>query len=93
MLDTLDRWIDGIPPLPTPQRFGNVAFRTWGKRLEDVRVLPFYLRRTLTYPCAGNSWLIASTPSIRPASVYPVSDSLSSFILRILHANGLWDGT
>jgi serine/threonine-protein phosphatase 2A activator len=43
MLDTLDRWIDDIPPLPTPQRFGNVAFRAWGKRLEDVCVLHFYL--------------------------------------------------
>ncbi|KAI9067713.1 Phosphotyrosyl phosphatase activator [Trametes sanguinea] len=34
MLDQLDKWIDEIPPLPTPQRFGNLAFRTWGKRLE-----------------------------------------------------------
>lgn len=32
----LDAWITEIPPLPTPQRFGNLAFRTWGKRLEDV---------------------------------------------------------
>ncbi len=37
MLDKLDQWIDEIPPLPTPQRFGNLAFRTWGKRLEEVR--------------------------------------------------------
>lgn len=37
LLDKLDSWIDEIPPLPTPQRFGNLAFRTWGKRLEDVR--------------------------------------------------------
>jgi serine/threonine-protein phosphatase 2A activator len=36
-LDTLDKWIDEIPPLPTPQRFGNLAFRTWGRRLEEVR--------------------------------------------------------
>ena len=36
MLETLDRWIDEIPPLPTPQRFGNLAFRTWGQRLQDV---------------------------------------------------------
>ncbi|GBE90054.1 Serine/threonine-protein phosphatase 2A activator 1 [Sparassis crispa] len=35
MLDTLDHWIDEIPPLPTPQRFGNLAFRTWGRRLES----------------------------------------------------------
>ena len=36
LLDRLDAWIDEIPPLPTPQRFGNLSFRTWGKRLEDV---------------------------------------------------------
>ncbi|KAH9948579.1 Phosphotyrosyl phosphatase activator [Amylocystis lapponica] len=35
LIDTLDRWVDEIPPLPTPQRFGNLAFRTWGKRLES----------------------------------------------------------
>ncbi|KAF5345658.1 hypothetical protein D9757_014208 [Collybiopsis confluens] len=35
LLDTLDSWIDEIPPLDTPQRFGNLAFRTWGKRLEE----------------------------------------------------------
>ncbi|KAK7691199.1 hypothetical protein QCA50_006302 [Cerrena zonata] len=35
LLNTLDTWIDEIPPLPTPQRFGNLAFRTWGKKLED----------------------------------------------------------
>ena len=37
LLDKLDGWIDEIPPLPTPQRFGNLAFRSWGKRLEEVR--------------------------------------------------------
>src|SRR5216683_2895532 len=37
LLDQLDKWIDEIPPLPTPQRFGNLAFRTWGERLEEVR--------------------------------------------------------
>ncbi|EMD33371.1 hypothetical protein CERSUDRAFT_87249 [Gelatoporia subvermispora B] len=35
LLDALNSWIDEIPPLPTPQRFGNLAFRTWGKRLES----------------------------------------------------------
>lgn len=40
MLDTLDSWIDDIPALKTPQRFGNLAFRIWGKRLEEVRISP-----------------------------------------------------
>ncbi|KAG2064977.1 Phosphotyrosyl phosphatase activator [Suillus decipiens] len=35
LLDTLSNWVDEIPPLPTPQRFGNLAFRTWGARLEE----------------------------------------------------------
>lgn len=39
LFDQLDTWIDEIPPLPTPQRFGNLAFRTWGKKLEDVRLM------------------------------------------------------
>ena len=36
LLDTLNQWVDEIPPLETPQRFGNLAFRTWGTRLEEV---------------------------------------------------------
>ncbi|KAJ6615654.1 Phosphotyrosyl phosphatase activator [Mycena sp. CBHHK59/15] len=35
LLDTLDGWIDKIPAQVSPQRFGNLAFRTWGKRLEE----------------------------------------------------------
>ncbi|KAJ3572880.1 hypothetical protein NP233_g2791 [Leucocoprinus birnbaumii] len=35
LLDTLENWIDEIPPLSSPQRFGNLAFRTWGSRLEE----------------------------------------------------------
>ncbi|KAG2750926.1 Phosphotyrosyl phosphatase activator, partial [Suillus brevipes Sb2] len=35
LLDTLSNWVDEIPPLQTPQRFGNLAFRTWGARLEE----------------------------------------------------------
>jgi serine/threonine-protein phosphatase 2A activator len=37
MLDTMARWIEEIPPLQSPQRFGNLAFRTWGQRLQQVR--------------------------------------------------------
>ncbi|KAG1735346.1 uncharacterized protein EDB91DRAFT_1295584 [Suillus paluster] len=35
LLDTLSDWVDEIPPLQTPQRFGNLAFRAWGARLEE----------------------------------------------------------
>ncbi|KAK2555482.1 Serine/threonine-protein phosphatase 2A activator [Acropora cervicornis] len=37
MLDTMNSWIDEIPPTDQPQRFGNKAFRTWCNRLEEVR--------------------------------------------------------
>lgn len=36
MLDTMDTWIDEIPPIDQPQRFGNKAFRTWCGKLEEV---------------------------------------------------------
>jgi hypothetical protein len=32
----LDQWITEIPLDPTPQRFGNKAFKIWGHRLESV---------------------------------------------------------
>ncbi|PPQ83972.1 hypothetical protein CVT25_000518 [Psilocybe cyanescens] len=35
LLDELAQWVDEIPALQTPQRFGNLAFRTWGQRLEE----------------------------------------------------------
>ncbi|EIN03933.1 Phosphotyrosyl phosphatase activator [Punctularia strigosozonata HHB-11173 SS5] len=34
VLAELSSWVDDIPPLPTPQRFGNLAFRAWGQRLD-----------------------------------------------------------
>lgn len=39
LLDTLSDWVDEIPPLQTPQRFGNLAFRTWGARLEEASLI------------------------------------------------------
>lgn len=35
LLERLDQWIEETPPLQSPQRFGNLAFRTWGTRLEE----------------------------------------------------------
>ena len=37
LLETLDRWIDEIPPIEQPQRFGNKAFKTFYNKLKDVR--------------------------------------------------------
>uniref|UniRef100_S4RDM6 Serine/threonine-protein phosphatase 2A activator n=1 Tax=Petromyzon marinus TaxID=7757 RepID=S4RDM6_PETMA len=34
LLDMMDRWIEEVPPVDQPQRFGNKAFRTWCARLE-----------------------------------------------------------
>lgn len=61
MLDTLDGWIDDILPLQSPQRFGNQAFRTWGDRLTEARLIdvenvdPSSCHRDLINFCA-NCW-------------------------------------
>ncbi|KAI9600273.1 hypothetical protein H4Q26_000052 [Puccinia striiformis f. sp. tritici PST-130] len=36
ILDRLDHWITEIPLDPSPQRFGNKAFKIWGQRLEST---------------------------------------------------------
>ena len=36
VLDVLNTYIDEIPPSTGPRRFGNVAFREWIKRLDEV---------------------------------------------------------
>ncbi|CAD5124277.1 DgyrCDS12569 [Dimorphilus gyrociliatus] len=35
LLDTLSVWIDEVPPIEQPQRFGNKAFRIWFDRLKQ----------------------------------------------------------
>ncbi|XP_075214757.1 serine/threonine-protein phosphatase 2A activator-like [Lycorma delicatula] len=35
VLEVLDKWIDDIPPIEQPQRFGNKAFRTWCVKLKE----------------------------------------------------------
>ncbi|CAG2058240.1 unnamed protein product, partial [Timema podura] len=34
LLNKLDLWVEGTPPVEQPQRFGNQAFRTWFDRLK-----------------------------------------------------------
>lgn len=36
MLDTISQWIDDIPPIDQPQRYGNKAFRDLYSRLKMV---------------------------------------------------------
>lgn len=36
MLDTLSQWIDEIPAVDQPQRYGNKAFRDFYARLKEV---------------------------------------------------------
>ena len=50
MLDVmkeLNTWIDEIPPLVQPSRFGNKAFRIWFDRLCKVSLLDPFLSRIL----------------------------------------------
>jgi len=35
LLEKFSGWVDEIPPIDQPQRFGNKAFREWSKRLKD----------------------------------------------------------
>lgn len=53
LLHTLEQWIVEIPPLQSPQRFGNLAFRTWGQRLEEVGFSYFqsHHKRIKSQPC------------------------------------------
>ena len=36
LLDQLDQWVDEIPPIDQPQRFGNKSFRVWYQKLKNV---------------------------------------------------------
>ncbi|KAJ1547516.1 Serine/threonine-protein phosphatase 2A activator, partial [Nowakowskiella sp. JEL0078] len=45
LLAKINGWIDEIPPLEGPQRFGNKAFKTWYERLELVA--PEYIKDLL----------------------------------------------
>lgn len=38
MLDKMSNWIDEIPPIDQPQRFGNKAFRDYFKRVKEVLI-------------------------------------------------------
>ena len=42
MLRLLNQWIDEIPPLKQPSRFGNKAYRIWNDRLCKVRLRPLF---------------------------------------------------
>jgi serine/threonine-protein phosphatase 2A activator len=35
LLKTMEQWIEEIPPIDQPQRFGNKAYRQWFQRLSD----------------------------------------------------------
>lgn len=54
MLNKMDTWIDEIPPIDQPQRFGNKAFRIWFERLKEgapqllMEVLPERLHPSIT---------------------------------------------
>lgn len=39
MLQVLNKWVDEIPPIQQPQRFGNQAFRTWYEKLKAVSLI------------------------------------------------------
>ena len=36
LLNRISVWVDEIPPLSQPMRYGNAAFRTWFDKLSEV---------------------------------------------------------
>ena len=36
VVEKLSRWVDEMPPVEQPQRFGNKAFRNWWEKVRDV---------------------------------------------------------
>lgn len=47
MLDEIKTWVQEIPPYGDRQRFGNLAFRDWGKRLQ--KKVPLLLQNLLPH--------------------------------------------
>lgn len=47
MLETLSKWVDEIPPIQQPQRFGNKAFRDWFARVKQVLKVYFRVIKSL----------------------------------------------
>ena len=56
VMQELNSWIDEIPPLVQPSRFGNKAFRIWFDRLCSVSCLAMLLYRTL-FPLCNRLWV------------------------------------
>ena len=82
LLDTIETWIDQIPPQPTPQRFGNLAFRSWGHRLNSVR--PYLFPSPLQPPYYS--------PGMRkpPPNTPPTSNAPCYTLLIPLFSHCLW---
>ena len=51
LLDTLSLWIDEIPPVDQPQRFGNKAFRDYYARLKEVGLYYDFIK--VCFICKG----------------------------------------
>lgn len=78
LLDTIETWIDQIPPQPTPQRFGNLAFRSWGHRLESV--CP-YLLPPPPYPLTINQEYVNLLQTLLPPQMHHAIPYLSPCLL------------
>lgn len=43
MFDVLNKLVDETPVIEQPQRFGNMAYRTWFANMKDVRLISFHI--------------------------------------------------
>jgi hypothetical protein len=95
LLAELARWTDEIAPLQSPQRFGNLAFRTWGARCEEVRAAEapqLALSAALT-PLLLTASRGAACPAASGASaVHPRAGELPARRIWLVGAPRLWLG-
>jgi hypothetical protein len=91
-LDTIEDWIEEVPPHPTPQRFGNLAFREWGRLLEEVRI-HFFSHPGATCHSSASAALIGiveGTTSGISRRLYPAHHTLPPRQFWLLWKSGLW---
>jgi serine/threonine-protein phosphatase 2A activator len=87
----MSNWIDELPLRTDPQRFGNLTFRDWGKRLEEVSFFlpPCQLGKSMTQRAASmhERILARCPPDLAPELLHHFKTSFGSFT-RIDYGTG-----
>ena len=86
LLDVLNGYIEEVPPSTGPRRFGNVAFRTWMKRVEEVRNFAEWANSSREHQCSyGNIFHLNAMPRLskRRHTFWEVLDQGSVWIMGL----------